>query len=743
MMSDYSGTKRTIGFFGATGLGLGAIVGGGILALTGVAFANAGPSAILAFALNGVIAFITALSFAQMSKAFPESGGVYTFTKKVISVRSAFGVGWILWFASIMAGVLYALGFAFYMVSACQSICGIFISQVPAWISSRPMILIFSSGAICFYTIKLAHTTNGSGQWETIGKLIVFCILIVAGFWVLSKQSHQVLHTRITPFFDHGILGIFRAMGFTFITFQGFDLIAAVAGEVQNPSRTIPLSMFVSLGITLIIYLPFLFIILTVGVPAGQSIASLSAKYPETMVAFAVGNYLGTLGYWLIIIAAILSMLSALNANLMAASRIALAMSRDKTLPHFLGVINKDTEIPVRSLYISSAILIISLIALPNLSAAGAAASLIFLISYTLTHITTILALVRDDTLNETGGKAKFSFIPLLGAILCALLALFQSVTIPAAGTIVSVWLALGFIFYFTFLSNRAEAVDAMTQARDPRLVKLRGYSPLVLVPLANPSNAKSMVAVATALCPPRVGRVLLLSVVAGSIEWKADNPPAELISTQDVLREALTASFSADLSPEALITAATRPWSEIIRVAHLHRCESLLIGLNDPVSDKTEPYLIELINKVACDIVFLHAPPEWQLTKIKRILVPVGGKSSHDILRARLLGSLCRSLDLQVTFLRIVPPDITEKELKYTRDQLHHFAGDEVPLHSHVEVIRSTNVVSVVSDYADENDLVILGVQRLGKGRKIFGNITLEIVRVTSGATILISKQG
>jgi amino acid transporter len=159
-----SDIKRTIGFWGATGIGVGAIVGGGILALAGVAFAIAGPSAIIAFILNGCVAFITAISFAEMSKAFPESGGAYTFTKKVFSVRSAFAVGWILWFASIMAGVLYALGFAFYGVSALTSLWQAFLGSPPHWISGRPMIIILSIGAIGFYTIKLSRKTSRGGN---------------------------------------------------------------------------------------------------------------------------------------------------------------------------------------------------------------------------------------------------------------------------------------------------------------------------------------------------------------------------------------------------------------------------------------------------------------------------------------------------------------------------------------------------------------------------------------------------
>lgn len=177
-------------------------------------------------------------------------------------------------------------------------------------------------------------------------------------------------------------------MGFTFITFQGFDLISAVAGEVKEPGQIIPRAMYTSLAVALIIYIPFLFIIATAGIPAGQSITVLSRQNTETIVAVAVKNYLGTLGYWLIIVAAILSMLSALYANLLAAAHIAYTMSQDWTLPRFLGIVRKESGIPVRALYMSSIILILCLIFIHDLASAGAAASLVFLISFILVHIT-------------------------------------------------------------------------------------------------------------------------------------------------------------------------------------------------------------------------------------------------------------------------------------------------------------------------------------------------------------------
>ena len=85
-MEERAPNPRSMGLFGATGVGVGAIVGGGILALAGVAFAATGPAALVAFALNGVIAVLTALSFAEIAAAFPQSGGTYNFAKRFLSV---------------------------------------------------------------------------------------------------------------------------------------------------------------------------------------------------------------------------------------------------------------------------------------------------------------------------------------------------------------------------------------------------------------------------------------------------------------------------------------------------------------------------------------------------------------------------------------------------------------------------------------------------------------------------------
>ena len=173
--------ERRLGLRGATSVGVAAIVGGGVLVLAGPAFIAAGPAAILAFALNGCLAFLTAMSFAEMSTQFPENGGAYTYAKKVLSVQAAFGVGWVLWFAYIVAGVLYALGFAEYAAAALADLFG--------WGSEgesmgRVGTTFLAIGAVAVYTMGLARRTSGGGRWATGAKLVVFVILIVVGLAV-------------------------------------------------------------------------------------------------------------------------------------------------------------------------------------------------------------------------------------------------------------------------------------------------------------------------------------------------------------------------------------------------------------------------------------------------------------------------------------------------------------------------------------------------------------------------------
>lgn len=749
-----SDPKRTLGLLDTTAVGIGAIVGGGILVLAGVAFKFAGPAALLAFFFNGVLAILTALSFAEVSTRFPESGGVYTFAKKLLSVRAAFAVGWILWFAYIVAGVLYALGFASYAV---ELINVLYPGRPPIWLKSRTMLVITALIPAFYYSASLIRKSSGGGQWATWGKVIVFGILLAVGAVQLLQTDFHTSMAKLTPYVPEGATGVLQAMGLTFIALQGFDLISAVAGEIKDPERTIPRAMLLSLGVALLIYIPLILIVSTVGTPNGSNITELSQKDPETVMARAAHVFMGPLGYWLVMVAALLSTLSALQANMLAASRIAHSMAEDRTLPAVLSQIHPRLHTPHMAIYASGLTLVALLLAVPDLAAAGSAASLIFLIAFALAHGTAILARRRGNqrqsqqppamtsTLNlERAPPFKapfFPLIPVVGGIACACMATFQALAEPAAGGVALVWLGLGGLLYVGLFSDRAEIYDAFAEARDPLLAKMRGRSPLVLVPVANPNSAQMMVEVAAALAPPRVGRVMLLRVMSPPED--GNDALIALEQAQRVMAQALHAALQSGHRPEGLVTIASRPWFEIGRVVRSHLCQGLVLGLPQDVSALPGGELEALINSLDCDVTLVRGHQNLRPSAAHKILVPVG-RQGHDVaMRARVLGSLQTQGRPEITWLSIIPASDTKESEATSHRKLLAIARDNVYGDPILKVVRSDHPIDALVQVAADHELLVLGMHRGRDGKRLFGSFNTAVLAKTQIATLLIGGAG
>jgi amino acid transporter len=710
---------------------VGAIVGGGILALAGAAFATAGPGAIVAFGLNGAIAFLTAMSFAELARRFPESGGIYTYAKKVLSIEVAFVVGWVVWFASIVAGVLYALGFSAFAAEGLGRLLPL-LGISAGWLEAPALRPGIALAAISIYTLGLVRRAAGGGNGATIGKVIVFAILVAGGLWAWVGASPSALLGRLDPFLTAGPLGVVQAMGYTFIALQGFDLIAAVGGEVRDPDRNLPRAMYLSLAIALVIYLPLLFLMATVGAPAEGGITAAAAANPEGLVAVAAERFLGAAGYWLVIGAGVLSMLSALNANLLGASRVAFAMARDRTLPHRLGQIRGASGTPAVAVVVTGVLIAFIAIAVGEVAAAGAAASLIFLISFAMVHWAADLA-------GRRSGRRHPAILPRLGAALCLSLAVFQAFAVPNAGIIVTLLLALGVILYLTLFASGARLADVAAEARDPDLARLRGRSPLVLVPIANPASAASLVDVAATVRTPGVGRILLLSVVR-TPEGPLDEHHPVLRDARGVLGESLRQSLESSLVAETLFTIASDVWREIARVAAVHGCETVLMGLPSLTGEAVEQKVGPLIDELDADVVIVRAPHRWRVGEAERVLVPLGGRRDHSHLRARLLGSLSRSGERSLTFLRTLPPAMLPDTRRRFERTLRQLARDEAAGPHEVVVEYTDHPRDAILQHAARADLVVMGISR--RPGSDLGELPLSIADESDVPLVLIGRR-
>lgn len=741
-MNPTPGMDRRIGLLGATGIGVGGIVGGGILALAGVAFSTAGPSAIVAFALNGTIAVLTALSFAEMASKFPESGGTYTFSKKVLSVETAFMVGWVVWFASIVAAVLYAVGFAYFATLMTSDLLSAATGQSPEWLTSARFVSAVAVVTTVVLAIELMRRTADDGDWINTAKVIVFGALVLGGLWAVFRQPAESTQSALTPFFSGGMGGLIQAMGYSFIALQGFDLVAAVGGEVRDPAKTIPKAMLFSLAIALTIYLPLLFVIVAVGTPGGD-IATAAANDPEGIVAIAARQFLGPFGYWLVIVAAVLSMFTAMRANVFAASRIALAMAKDRTLSSRLSVVDPKRGTPVAAIAVTASVIAIILLILPDVGAAGAASSLIFLITFALAHWISILVRQRSTQRPPPFLAPYFPLVQVVGGLSCIGLAMFQAIAVPKAGYITLGWLSIGGILFLTTFARRARVMDASSTGFNPELVTLRGRTPLVLVPVANPRNAEAMIHLADALVPADIGRVLMQTVVVAPHDWDAEADPTPIERSQAVHRELLRASAKSGIRVETLTTVASEPMEEIERVALLHRCESVLLGLSEIYESGHSTPLETLLSRLDANVVVLRSRPDWHLAQTERILIPIAGRADHQHLRALLLGRLLRGTTRHVTFVRVLPSGTHNDEVARVERALTKLAADEARYHYDVKVVRNDDPLAAITEFANNSDLMILGIQSKGPRQKLIGHFTRQIAQRTSCPIIVMSQGG
>ncbi|WP_263834485.1 APC family permease [Salinibacter sp.] len=448
---DRSPTAR-LGLLDATMVGMGAMIGAGIFVLTGLAAEIAGPAAILVFALNGVVTVLTGISYAELASAIPKSGGGYVFVREVFSGPTSFLMGWMLSFAYMIAGALYALGFSSNFVE--------FVHLYWAGLPTGPVWhILYALTVVGLFALLNAVSTEASGGAETVVTIIKIIILLVfAGFGAFAVEG-----SNFEPFFarDDSSVAILKAMGLTFIAFEGYDLIATVTEEVENPRENIPKAIFISLVATVAIYL------IVVWVAIGTLGAEKLGRAGETGIAEAATSFMPTIpllgeGAALIVFGAVFSTVSALNAVVIASSRVVFAMGREDQLPNPLGQISARFGTPLAAVVVSAAVMLGSVVFLP-IEQVGRVSSLFFLVSFVVVNWSVIRLRNRRPNMRRPFEMPFYPAIPILAIVLNLVLAYFLLRDDPYTLVLGLGWIAIGGLVYAALQWRGAETATAET----------------------------------------------------------------------------------------------------------------------------------------------------------------------------------------------------------------------------------------------------------------------------------------
>ena len=383
--------KKELGLFDVFALATGATLSAGLFLLPGPAFSQAGPAMILAYLLAAVPLVPAMLCIVELSTAMPKSGGAYYFLERSLGpmVGTVGGLG--TWLALVLKTSFALVGLGAYVA--------LYIDPGPLGIRII---------AVCFALFFGMLNILGSKKSGGLARILVVGLLFVLALF-LGFGLPQIRLEHMEGFFDKGGDSLLATAGMVYISYVGVTKVASVAEEVKDPERNLPRGVFLSLAVSLAVYLLCTAVMVGV-IPAAELAASVT---PMADGAFIIA---GKAGQALVAGAAILAFFSVCNAGILASSRYPLAMSRDGLAPEMMGKLS-ERGVPRNAILLTTGVIILVVIGLDPMKIAKLASAFQLLMFSLLCGAVIVM---RESGLNsyDPGYKAPFyPWLPLFGAM--------------------------------------------------------------------------------------------------------------------------------------------------------------------------------------------------------------------------------------------------------------------------------------------------------------------------------------
>lgn len=366
---------RELGLRDAVALGVGGTIGGGIFVLVGVMALESGPSAIFAFPVAFIVGLPVALPYAELSCRRSRAGGAYAFTAEQLGHRIAFPVGWAFAWAWAWSSGYVFLGFGGYLHS---------VTGIPRKAGALALI------ALSTRINLLGPKNTGRAQSAVLG-------LAIAGLGAFAVFSApDVRGDNFHPFVPEGLHGVVVASLLSAVALGGFDVVASAGEEIRNPSRNLPLGIFITFRIAFLLYMGVALV--AIGVLGWERLGTSSAPLSD-----AAKSAFGPTGGMAMTVIALLTTAATGNAVLVAVSRVLFAMGRERQLPAWLDNIDERRNVPRNAVLFTDVML-----AGITLTGSAAAVAKVGSLLYFAHFVPPLIALV---ILVRRGGDARPAFV--------------------------------------------------------------------------------------------------------------------------------------------------------------------------------------------------------------------------------------------------------------------------------------------------------------------------------------------
>ena len=305
--------KRELSVFSVMAIAVGAMIGSGVFAMTGIGVQRAGAAAILAFFLSACISIISSLPQIIAVSACPCAGGYYNYISRFLSPTVGYFYQW--------QRLVGTLSIAPVAISFGQYVQIVF-PNVPTMIPSILLLVVFCG-------INLLNV-------RTIAKFNNYfvCIMIVALLSFVAFGAPHVDPARLNNFMENGTQGVVLAVVLYMSTYGCAPFVANLGSEMKNPRKNVPLAIIGGTFITAAVYMLVCFTYVTT--------YDWHAD-PGAAVGDVARTFMPAPAFWFLMIGgALLAIMTTMNASIMATARSMWSGARDGVFPKWLAPLNKN-----------------------------------------------------------------------------------------------------------------------------------------------------------------------------------------------------------------------------------------------------------------------------------------------------------------------------------------------------------------------------------------------------------------
>jgi len=735
--------SRELSLFHITMMGVGMMIGAGVFLGIGNAIGVAGPGGVvLTFTLNGLLGMFTAMSYAELSSAVPRAGGAYNFTRIAFGRGPSFLAGWMEWFASSVAGSVYSLTFAIYTLHYLEQL-GLIrwdLFPVPEYYAQK-LVAIIIAAIFIYINYRGASETGKAGAFFTLGQTVMLGIVGIVGLLVVIRDPSRL--TNFQPFLPHGWHKLLVTMGFTYVAFEGFEVIAQAGDETIDPRKNIPKAMLYSIFIVVSTYILVSFAAI-VGVKSGApGVEGVPwewiGQFKEKGFGMAVARLM-PLGSFVVTLTVIFASTSALNATIYSATRVSYALGRDRMLPGFFAKISKRQKTPYFALIFTSVIVISVASFLPTMDVASSASIMFLFLFFTVNLSVIKIRKYMADELTYGYIMPFFPVIPIVAIICQVVLAVGLHEMSWMAWIVAPFWIGSGIVIYLLYAKKHAitthEEIVVLEEEPAPISKKYR-----IMVPIANPENALQLIGNTFKLCGAKDAQVELLHMVAIPEQVPLSDAGKYALPGKEAITEAMLY-----LEPRFPITTTIRYCRNIARgivmASREKKVDMIIMGWHGNISYRRSfifgSTLDPVVEKAPCHVVVFKDCPNKEYRKI---LVPFAGGPNGE-LAFEIASILIEPDGGEIVPLNVARPGQPTQDIEAFLEEAVKQPELNKNLFSPKYLISKNFVESIVTEANEgDYDLVIIGATREKILKQLIrGSLPEEIARKVKKPLVMVN---